>query len=78
MTIFNTAPDLRVWGVEEAHDMSDLFARISQGSILLWNVQSDAELPKRKEMIRLLGTESFTYYKHDGHHKEYILNRPEF
>jgi hypothetical protein len=72
LTIFNTAPDLRVWGVEEAHDMSDLFARISQGSILLWNVQSDAELPKRKEMIRLLGTESFTYYKHDGHHKEYI------
>ena len=52
--------------------MSDLFEKISKGTILLWNVQSEAELPKRKEMIRLLGTDSFTYYKSDGHHREYI------
>lgn len=52
--------------------MSDLFEKISRGTILLWNVQSEAELPKRKEMIRLLGTDSFTYYKSDGHHREYI------
>jgi hypothetical protein len=52
--------------------MSDLFEKISRGTILLWNVQSEAELPKRKEMIRLVGTDNFTYYKSDGHHRDYI------
>lgn len=50
----------------------DLFARISKGSILLWNVEDEKELPKRKELIRLLGTEDFTYYKTNGHHRDYI------
>lgn len=39
---------------------------------MLWNVEDDRELPKRKEMIRLLGTENFTYYKSHGHHRDYI------
>ena len=52
--------------------MLDLFEKIPKGSILLWNVESDAELPKRKEIIRLLGTDSFVYYKCDGHHRGYI------
>jgi len=52
--------------------MSDLFEKIPKGSILLWNVESEGDLPKRKEIIRLLGTDSFTYYKHDGHHRDYI------
>ena len=50
----------------------DLFARIPKGSILLWNVEDEKELPKRKELIRLLGTEDFTYYKTNGHHRDYI------
>lgn len=52
--------------------MSDLFSKISKGSILLWNVKDESSLPKRKEMIRLLGAEEFIYYKSHGHHKEYI------
>ena len=50
----------------------DLFAKIKRGSIMLWNVEDEKELPKRKEMIRLLGTENFTYYKSHGHHRDYI------
>jgi hypothetical protein len=50
----------------------DLFEKIKKGSILLWNVSDDKELPKRKEMIRLLGTDDFTYYKTHGHHSDYI------
>ena len=50
----------------------DLFEKIKRGSIMLWNVEDEKELPKRKEMIRLLGTENFTYYKSHGHHKDYI------
>jgi hypothetical protein len=50
----------------------DLFEKIKRGSIMLWKVSNENELPKRKEMIRLLGTENFTYYKADGHHREYI------
>jgi len=52
--------------------MSDLFLKISRGSILLWNVTDESELPKRKELIRLLGTDEFTYYKTHGHHKNHI------
>ncbi len=52
--------------------MNDLFEKIKRGSIMLWNVEDEKELPKRKEMIRLLGTENFTYYKSHGHHKDYI------
>ncbi len=48
----------------------DLFARIPKGSILLWNVEDEKELPKRKELIRLLDTEDFTYYKTNGHHRD--------
>jgi len=50
----------------------DLFEKIKRGSIMLWNVGEENELPKRKEMIRLLGTENFTYYKSHGHHRDYI------
>lgn len=39
---------------------------------MLWNVEDERELPKRKEMIRLLGTDNFTYYKSHGHHRDYI------
>ena len=52
--------------------MSDLFDTISKGSLLLWHVESEADLPKRKELMRLLGVDNFTYYKSDGHHKRYI------
>jgi len=52
--------------------MADLFEKISCGSILLWNVKDDSDLPKKREIIRLLGTDSFTYYKYDGHHRHYI------
>lgn len=52
--------------------MYDLFEKIKKGSILLWNVSDDNELPKRKEMNRLLGTDDFTYYKTHGHHSDYI------
>ena len=50
----------------------DLFQKINRGSIMLWNVQDEKELPKRKEMIRLLGTDNFTYYKSHGHHRDYV------
>ena len=50
----------------------DLFEKIKRGSIMLWNVEDEKELPKRKEIIRLLGTENFTYYKSRGHHRDYI------
>jgi hypothetical protein len=50
----------------------DLFEKIPKGSILLWNVEDEKALPKRKEMIRLLGTEDFVYYKTHGHHRDYI------
>jgi hypothetical protein len=52
--------------------MSDLFDNIPKGSLLLWCVESEADLPKRKELIRLLGVDNFTYYKSDGHHRRYI------
>lgn len=52
--------------------MSDLFDNIPKGSLLLWYVESEADLPKRKELIRLLGVDNFTYYKSDGHHRRYI------
>ena len=52
--------------------MNDLFEKIPKGSILLWNIEEDKNLPKKKEMIRLLGTEEFTYYKTNGHHRSYI------
>ena len=52
--------------------MNDLFEKIPKGSILLWNVEEDKDLPKKKEIIRLLGTEDFTYYKTNGHHRSYI------
>ena len=54
------------------HMYYDLFVRIPKGSILLWNVEDEKDLPKRKELIRLLGTEDFTYYKTNGHHRDYI------
>ena len=50
----------------------DLFEKIKRGSIMLWNVEDEKKLPKRKEIIRLLGTEHFTYYKSHGHHRDYI------
>ena len=52
--------------------MNDLFEKIPKGSILLWNVEEDKDLPKKREMVRLLGTEDFTYYKTHGHHRNYI------
>jgi hypothetical protein len=50
----------------------DLFEKIKKGSILLWNVADEKDLPKRKEMNRLLGTDEFSYYKTHGHHSDYI------
>ena len=52
--------------------MKDLFEKIPKGSILLWNVEEDKDLPKKNEMSRLLGIEDFTYYKTRGHHRNYI------
>ena len=52
--------------------MSNLFEKITKGSILLWNVNDESELPKRKEIVRLLGTEDFSCYKAHGHHRNYI------
>ena len=52
--------------------MADLFSKIKKGSILMWDVDQDQDLPKRKEIIRLLGIENFAYYKSDGHHRSYI------
>jgi len=52
--------------------MSNLFEKITKGSILLWNVNDESELPKRKEIVRLLGTENFNCYKASGHHRNYI------
>lgn len=52
--------------------MSNLFEEVTKGSIMLWNVDDESELPKRKEIVRLLDTENFTYYKSYGHHREYI------
>ena len=52
--------------------MNDLFEKIPKGSILLWNVEEDKDLPKKNEMSRLLGIEDFTYYKTRGHHQNYI------
>lgn len=52
--------------------MSDLFDNTPNGSLLLWFVESEADLPKRKELIRLLGVDNFIYYKTDGHHRRYI------
>ena len=51
---------------------SDLFEKIKSGSIMLWNVSDERELPNRKEMTRLLGTDNFIYYKSHGHHRDYI------
>lgn len=50
----------------------DLFEKIPKGSMLLWNVDDEKALPNRKEMIRLLGTEDFSYYKSNGHHRDYV------
>jgi len=52
--------------------MNDLFEKITKGSILLWNVEEDKDLPKKREMVRLLGTEDFTYYKSHGHYRSHI------
>jgi len=52
--------------------MNDLFEKIPKGSILLWNVDEDKDLPKKNEMSKLLGIENFTYYKTRGHHHNYI------
>lgn len=52
--------------------MPDLFDKTLRGSILLWNVQDESELPKRKELIRLVGADNFIYYKSHGHHSDYI------
>jgi hypothetical protein len=49
-----------------------LFSRIKRGSIMLWNVTSEKELPDRKTIKRLIGTDKFTFYKSHGHHREYI------
>jgi len=56
----------------EANAMSNLFEKITKGSILLWNVNDESELPKRKEIASLLGTENFNCYKANGHHRNYI------
>ena len=52
--------------------MADLFSKLKKGSILMWDVDQDQDLPKRKEIIRLLGIQNFAYYKSDGHHRSYI------
>jgi len=52
--------------------MSDLFKKITQGSIMLWNVDDEKKLPKIKAMGRLLGVTNFKYYKTDGYHSNFI------
>jgi hypothetical protein len=52
--------------------MKNLFEKIPKGSILLWNVDEDKDLPKKNEMSKLLGIKDFTYYKSRGHHRNYI------
>ena len=52
--------------------MSDLFKKITQGSIMLWNVEDEKKLPKIKVMGRLLGVTNFKYYKTDGYHSNFI------
>jgi hypothetical protein len=52
--------------------MSDLFKKITKGSIMIWNVEDEKALPKIKIMTRLLNLKTFTYYKSDGHHTDYI------
>jgi len=52
--------------------MSNLFEKIKKGTIVIWNVKDQKELPKIREMTRLLGLKDFTYYKTDGHHSDYI------
>lgn len=52
--------------------MSDLFKKITQGSIMLWNVEDEKKLPKIKAMGRLLGVTNFKYYKTDGYHSNFI------
>lgn len=52
--------------------MSDLFRKITKGSIMIWNVDDEKKLPKIKAMGRLLGVTNFKYYKTDGHHSDFI------
>jgi hypothetical protein len=52
--------------------MSNLFEKIKKGTIMIWDVKDQKELPKIREMGRLLGLKDFTYYKTDGHHSDYI------
>ena len=52
--------------------MSDLFKKITKGSIMIWNVEDKRDLPKIKKLERLLELKDFTYYKTDGYHREYI------
>ena len=52
--------------------MSDLFKKITKGSIMIWNVEDEKALPKIKIMTRLLNLKTFTYYKSDGRHTDYI------
>ena len=49
--------------------MSNLFEKIPKGSILLWNVNDESELPKRKEIVCMKGTENFSCYKAHGLHR---------
>jgi hypothetical protein len=52
--------------------MSDLFKKITKGSIMIWNVEDEKKLPKIKAMGRLLGVTNFKYYKTDGYHRDFI------
>lgn len=52
--------------------MSDLFKKITKGSIMIWNVDDEKKLPKIKVMGRLLGVTNFKYYKTDGYHSSFI------
>jgi len=52
--------------------MADLFRKITQGSILLFNVDEPKDLPTRKQLKTHLNVTDFIYYQSDGHHRGYI------
>jgi hypothetical protein len=52
--------------------MYKLFTNIPKGSIMLWKIASEKELPQSKELFRLLKLKEFKYYKTNGHYRNYI------
>jgi hypothetical protein len=51
--------------------MHNLFTNTPKGSIMLWNVKNPSDLPKKKELNRLLSTSDLSYFKSQGQFKNY-------